>query len=63
MAETQVYQENNYIDVEALLYIGLRLFLTQKCLSPINSEVIFIIFKGKFIFSLPKFLRQLPKCN
>jgi hypothetical protein len=36
IAETQVYQENYQIEVKPLLYIGLRLFLTKKCLSPAN---------------------------
>lgn len=38
IAETQVYQENNRIEVKALLYTGLRLFLTKKCLSPVNPS-------------------------
>jgi hypothetical protein len=38
IAETQVYQENYQIEVKPLLYIGLRLFLTKKCLSPVNSQ-------------------------
>jgi transposase len=37
IAETQVYQENYQIEVKPLLYIGLRLFLTKKCLSPAND--------------------------
>jgi hypothetical protein len=37
IAETQVYQENYQIEVKPLLYIGLRLFLTKKCLSPVKK--------------------------
>ena len=37
IVETQVYQEKHQIEVKALLYIRLRLFLIQKCLSTVIS--------------------------
>jgi hypothetical protein len=48
IAETQVYQENYQIEVKPLLYIGLRLFLTKKCLSPAN-RLSFSILVGSLI--------------
>ena len=52
IAETQVYQEKHQIEAKALLYIRLRLFLIQKCLSTVNFLQIFNRDKVKINFAI-----------